>query len=217
MAAQPKAATAPKAGVAPKVTAKQLTADRANLAKARAKEKGKPRTAKQKQASRQNLVRARAAQSARRAGKKFVTSKQAKAGIPDRSGVRIDDDLGLGEAALHSLPVCAAVAVAASLMYQTGAEPDPRETWALHKLAGASTIAGVIEAAAYRGLGGWRIAAFCPWDPDVQLDGLVYGIQLAIGYHAVLTVPGGMFSWDTVLPLAGEPEEAWLIEWEQTS
>ena len=204
MAAQKK-----KAAVNPHhLTAKQLAADRANLKQARAAEATRKRTPKQIQASRQNLVKARAAQRSRRAGKKGVTKKQAQA--PDtrsRSGVSIEG------VSLHSLPVCAAVAIAASCEYQTGAAVEPAEIWSLHKLAGRTNLAGVIEAAAGTGMAGHRIASWAPWDPDVPLDGLVYGVRIEEGYHAVLTVPGGMLSWDTVIARTGTPEEAWLIEW----
>lgn len=190
------------------LTAKQLAADRANLAKARAVAATRKRSAKQVQAARQNLVKARAAQRSRRAGKTPVTAKKAQA--PDdsaRSGVSIE------EVSLHSLPACAAVAVAATLWCQTGTELEAAEIWSLYRLAGSTTLAGVIEAAASTGLAGYRIASWTPWDPDIMLDGLIYGIAIEEGYHAVLTVPGGMLSWDTVLPLAGTPQEAWLIEW----
>lgn len=204
MAAQKK-----KAAVNPHhLTAKQLAADRANLKKARAAEAARKRTPKQIQASRQNLVKARAAQRSRRAGKKGVTKKQPQA--PDDS---LRSDVRLGEVSLHSLPVCAAVAIAASLEYQTGAAVEPAEIWSLYKLAGKSDLAGVIEAAASTGLAGHRIESWTPWDPDMMLDGLVCGVRIAEGYHAVLAVPGGMLSWDTVCPRRGDPQEAWLIEW----
>lgn len=114
---------------------------------------------------------------------------------------------------LHSLPVCAAVAIAASLQWQTGTEAEPAEIWSLYKLAGSATLGGVIEAAASTGLAGHQIGYWAPWDPDIMLDGLVYGVTIEEGYHAVLTVPGGMLSWDTTLPRRGEPAEAWIIEW----
>jgi hypothetical protein len=190
------------------LTAKQLAADRANLARARAAQKGKARTAKQQAASRQNLAKARAAQKSRRSGKKPVTKKAAQA--PDGLA---RCDVSIEGVPLHSLPVCAAVAVAASLQRLTGTGADPREIWALHKLAGRTSIEAVIEAAAEHGLAGHRITGFWPLDPGLLLDGLVYGVQIQQGYHAVLGVPGGMLSWDTVLPLSGEPEEAWAIEW----
>lgn len=215
MAAQKK-----KAAVNPHhLTAKQLAADRANLKKARAAQASRKRTPKQVQASRQNLVKARAAQKSRRAGKKFVTKKQAQAPAPasleQASGGRSHDPTctALPEASLHSLPVCAAVAIAASCEYQTGAFVEPAEIWRLYKLAGAATLGGVIEAAAATGMAGYRIASWQPWDPDVMLDGLVYGVAIEEGYHAVLTVPGGMLSWDTIVPRRGDPAEAWIIEW----
>ena len=199
MTAQPKAATQKKAAAHPHVTAKQLAADRANLAKARQVERTKPRTAKQKQAARQNLVKARAAQKSRRAAKKGVAPKKAAA--------------PWGETGLHSLPLCAAVAVAASLQAQTGIAASAEEIFGLYRRTGTAPIGDVIEAVHEHGLAGAQLAGYqriaawpyCPW--------LVYGVQLAIGYHAVLSVPGGMLSWDTVLPAAGALEEAWMLEW----
>lgn len=217
MAAQPKAARTKKAAAHPHVTAKQLAADRANLAKARQVERTKPRTAKQKQAARQNLVKARAAQKSRRAAKKGVAPKKAAAPLPGNlnlSGGLSDASGRTGlPGAFHSLPLCAAVAVAASLQAQAGIAASAEEVWDLYLRTGTAPLGDVIEAAHEHGLAGYRIAAYAPWDPDVRLDGLVYGVQLDIGYHAVLTVPGGMLSWDTVLPLTGEPEEAWCLSW----
>jgi hypothetical protein len=192
------------------LTAKQLAADKANLKKARAVAAHKPRTAKQKQAARQNLVKARSAQKSRRAGKAPVARKKPQA--PDtlgRPGVRT------GEVPLHSLPVCAAVAVAASLEYQTGILVSADDIWRLHlRSSGSTALADLLGLVAVEGLAGHRLESFHPWDPGVRLDGLIYGVQLpGLGYHAVVTVPGGMLSWDTVLPLRGEPEEAWMALW----
>jgi hypothetical protein len=197
------------------LTAKQLAADKANLKKARAVAAHKPRTAKQKQAARQNLVKARSAQKSRRAGKAPVVRKKPQA--PDSQ-----PNLGLAGAdpsepgvSLHLLPVCAAVAVAASLEYQTGILVSADDIWRLHlKSSGSTALADLLGLVAVEGLAGHRLESFHPWDPGVRLDGLIYGVQLpGLGYHAVVTVPGGMLSWDTVLPLRGEPEEAWMALW----
>lgn len=214
MSAAPKAANAPAAGhKAPKasathLTGKQLAADRANLKKARAVARLLPRTSKQKNASRHNLVKARAAQRARRGGKTPVGKKSAQA--PDdslRFGVR------QGEVSLHSLPVCAAVAAAASLQQWTGITASLADIWELYLRAGESTLAVTLEAVAEHGLAGARLESFQEIDPCYLAPGLLYGIRLAAGYHAVLSAPGGMLSWGSVIPLAGEPEEAWLLEW----
>jgi hypothetical protein len=196
---------------APKVShksAKQIAAAKGNLVKARAAARLKPRTAKQKAASRLSLVKARAAQKSRRGGKTPVSRKKAQApGIPARYGV------SPGEVSLHSLPVCAAVAAAASLQAWTGLIASPAEIWELYRRAGEATIAATLEAVAGYGLAGASLESFREIDPCCLAPGLVYGIQLAAGYHAVLSAPGGMLSWGSVIPLAGEPEEAWLLEW----
>ena len=186
------------------ITAKQLAADRANLKKARAAQKGKKRTAKQIAASRQNLVKARAAQKARRQGKKFVTKKQAQA--PDSRET---------SALLHLLPACAPVALAEHLRFWTGAHIPDEEILALHRmLGGGATVTDVFEAAAEREFCGFRPDTWTRCDVSTQgVPGLIYGLTVTAGYHAVLAVPGGMRSWGLVLPWPGEPEEAWHLEW----
>jgi hypothetical protein len=198
------------------VSAKQRVADKANLVKARAAQKGKPRTARQKAASRQNLVKARAAQTARREGKKPVKAKTAQAPY---SQLGLDPGRELpteSPVSLHVLPLCAAVAVAGSLYQQCGAEATRQQIWELYQRTGDGPIAGVLEAVAEHGLAGWRLSGFEPATPDRFFPGLVCGIRLGTGYHAVLAVPGGMRSWGMVLPLAGTPEEAWILDWEET-
>lgn len=194
----------PVVAAAPKVshqTPKQHAASVNNLRKARAVARLKPRTAKQKAASRLSLVKARAAQKARRGGKTPVAAKKPQA-----------PDLLTGQG-IHSLPVCAAVAAAASLQAWTGIIASAAEVWELYLRAGETSIAATLEAVAEHGLAGARLESFQAADPCYLAPGLLYGVQLAIGYHAVLSAPGGMLSWGNVIPLAGEPEEAWLLEW----
>jgi hypothetical protein len=210
MAAQPKVSH---------ITAKQRAADKANLVKARAAAAHKPRTARQKVAARQNLVKARAAQRSRRGGKTPVARKKAAAplnlqlNLAPEAGDTTRNRFPLQVPGLHLLPVCAAVAVAASLQMQCGVIATAAEILDLYQQAGVTAIGTVLEAAAGYGLAGRRLARFTPLDPELCLDGLVCGIQLPYGYHAVCTAEDGMLSWGMLLPLAGIPEEAWLLEW----
>jgi hypothetical protein len=191
------------------ITAKQLAADKANLKKARAAQKGKPRTAKQKAASRQNLVKARAAQKARRAGKKFVTKKQAQA--PDS---RETSAVPTGQN-IHLIPSCAAVALAEHLHFWTGTAVPEKKILELHGvLGGGALITDVFEAAAELSFCGFRPDTWTRCDVSTEgVTGLIYGLTVTAGYHAALAVPGGMLSWGLVLPWPGEPEEAWHLEW----
>lgn len=181
-----------------RLTAKQIAADRANLAKARAKERKLPRTAKQIAASRRNLVKARAAQRHRK--KQAGSKKTAQAPL----STALD---------LHSLPVCAPVALAAHLQAWTGVVASTAEIWDLWLRAGETTLETTLEAATEHGLAGRALAGFWPADPLGFTPWLVYGVQLAIGYHAVLAGQDVMHSWGLVLPLTGRPEEAWHLEW----
>jgi hypothetical protein len=211
---------------APRVThqsPKQHAASVSNLVKARAAQRRSGalhhHTARQRAASRQNLVRARAAQASRRGGKTPVSSKSAQAplavtleaGCP---GWRTDPQLD-SPGSLHSLPVCAAVAVAASLREQTGIVIPDESLLAWHESVQGGRICDLLEYASVEGLAGRRLVSFQSADPDLFFPGLICGIWLSIGYHAVLTTRGGMLSWGMVLPLLGTPEEAWILDWEE--
>lgn len=204
MAAQPKAKPVAKHHI----TAKQLAADRANLKAARAAAAQKSRSAKQKAASRLNLAKARAAQHSRRKGKKAVAPKKAAAPVPRET------DLLTGQN-LHSLPVCASVALAAHLAWWTGAVASAPEILALNAvLSGASLISDAIEAADEYGFCGFRPDRWARCDVSTQgVPGLIYGLPVLTGYHAVLALPAGMLSWSLSLPWPGEPAEAWHLEW----
>jgi hypothetical protein len=194
------------------ISAKARAADKANLGKARAVARLLPRSARQKTASRQNLVRARATQKARRSGKGAVTARKPQAAL-DRPGL-IPTDPGY-PLDLHSLPVCAAVAMAASLRDQGGAVASAADILDLYERAGAVTLGGMCEAVTELGLAGWRLARFDPADPDLPWPGLVCGIQLGTGYHAVLRTAAGLASWGREIPPVGSPVEAWMLEWEE--
>lgn len=183
-------------------TAKQHAASVANLVRARAAALRKPRTAKQKNASRINLVKARMAQKSRRSGKQAVRSVQAAAGLPTGRNI-------------HQLPACVPVALAAHLAWWEGTEVPDEEILRLHALlGGAATIPDAIEAAAGYGFCGFRPDRWARCDVSTQgVPGLIYGLSVPTGYHAVLALPAGMLSWSTALPWPGEPAEAWHLEW----
>jgi hypothetical protein len=200
-------AAAPKAS---HQTAKQHAASVANLRKARAVARKLPRTAKQKNASRHNLAKARAAQKSRRSGKTAVAPKKAAA--HDSRETSTDSPTGRN---IHLLPVCAPVALAAHLLWWTGTEASDEEILALHRMLGdAATIPGAIEAAAEYGFCGFRPDSWARCDVSTQgVPGLMYGLAVPTGYHAVLALPAGVLSWGTVLSWPGEPAEAWHLEW----
>lgn len=200
-------AAAPKVQAAaahPHVTAKQLAADRQNLKKARAVARKLPRSGKQKNASRQNLVKARAAQKSRRSGKTAVAPKKAAA-----------NDSRETSPLLHLLPACAPVALAAHLAWWTGTEVPDDEILDFHGLlGGAVTIPEAIEAAAGYGFCGFRPDRWARCDVSNRgVPGLLYGLDVPTGYHAVLALPAGALSWGAPVPWPGEPREAWHLEW----
>lgn len=191
---------------------KQIAADRANLVKARAAEKGRPRTAKQLAASRANLAkaravqRARAAQTARSAGKAAVpvkTAKKPQAGLPDAGG-------------LYRLPACGPVAIAEHLACWTGSIVPEASVLALHEAVRPARLGDLLEYLAVEGFPGTgeKLAHFERCDPDCGAPGLLFGVQLGRGYHAVVSYPDAMASWGMLLRRAGTPEEAWWLEWE---
>jgi hypothetical protein len=192
---------------ASKVTPKQIAADRANLAKARLALKGRGRTAKQLAASRRNLAKARSAQKARRSGKTAVAAKGAKkpqAPLPDA---------GL----LHRLPLCGPAATAEHLAVFTGICVPDESVLKLWRQSGQPSIGGLLEYLAAEGFPGTgvKLAHFEQCDPDAGAPGLIYGVQLGRGYHAVVGYPdNAMASWGMLLRRAGTPEEAWWLEWE---
>ena len=194
-------AAAPKAS---HQTAKQHAASVNNLRKARAVARKLPRTSKQKNASRHNLAKARAAQKARRSGKQAVAPKQAAA-----------HDSRETSPLLHRLPACVPVALAEHLRFWTGTEVSDDEILALHRvLGGAATIPDAIEAATGYGFCGFRPDRWARCDVSTQgVSGLLYGLTVITGYHAVLALPAGALSWGAPISWPGEPYEAWHLEW----
>ena len=70
---------------------------------------------------------------------------------------------------------------------------------------------------------GEKLAHFEQCDTDTPVPGLVYGLQLPQGYHAVLAHPDGdrgAISWGLLVPWCrllhdgAAPAEAWWLEWE---
>jgi len=161
----------------------------------------------------------RASQARARAHLKPLPKKKPAIAFPGGPAQGQDDSQRKnGEPAgnLHDLPVCAAVAVAEHLYAATGIIVSDAEILELHSAASGGGLGDYLEVAAMAGLGGARLAGFWPCDEDAYVPGLVYGVQLRGGYHAVLSHPAGvgMVSWGTLLRLTGVPCEAWHLEWE---
>lgn len=206
-----------KAKSSAQVAAGKAYASAGRSAQAKARAAGKGQSKAQKAATvkwqKAGARASRAAAAARRAGKAYVPAKKPAAPAPDtwtRFGVRP------GEVSLHQLPVCAAVAVAEHLAIWTGAYVPDESVLALHEIVQPATLADVLEYAAAEGFPGTgeKLAHFERCDPGFVVPGLIYGIQLPEGYHAVVARSSGMTSWGQIMPLAGEPEEAWWLEWE---
>jgi len=176
-----------------------------------------PRTDAQKQATLKNAAAGRAAQAARRKGK--LPPKKAAAIAP----VSLPPEVSLPGWSLGCndvAPSCAAAAVANHMLASTGLTMTEGEIRMLHKLAGGdegAMISDVLEAlrANWKSFcqGRARLVSFTPTDEDVLVAGLVVGISLPHARHAVLSHPFGMVTWGQVMPWAGEPYEAWALEW----
>ena len=142
----------------------------------------------------------RASQARARAHLKPLPTK--KPALPDGSG------------GLHGGPVCAAVAVAEHLAASTGVVASELDTLALAARVAGGVLGDYLEAVAEEGLAGVRLARWRPCDEDAYVPGLVYGVELRGGYHAVLAAPEGVWSWGMLWPCFGRPVEAWQLEWE---
>lgn len=204
MAAQVALVKSVQASVQPKSTAtgrsaKQVAASKKWAAAGRKAQKGKPKTAKQLAASKRNLAKGRAVVAARRAEKR----KTASAPSPEDTLI-----------SLHQMPVCAATAIAAHLFQATGIEAADAEILALSKSTGPVQIGELLEHIRYAGFCGARLVTAWETDPDLIMPGLICCYQEATGYHAVLSIANGMFSWGAVRRWPRPPEEAWYLEWE---
>jgi hypothetical protein len=231
------AAKAKAARSKPQVAAsrKWAAAGRAKQAKVRAAAKAAgqktPRTKAQHAASVRAAAAGRAAQAARAAGKTYVSQAKPKAPVPDTWTLQQDLDLpGLVTSKtgvsldLHALPVCGAVAVAEHLAVFTGAWTPDESVLELAELVRDATMADLLEHVRAEGFPGTgeKLAHFEQCDPGTEVPGLIYGLQLPRGYHAVLAHPGraGAVSWGRLMPWCAllhdgaAPAEAWWLEWE---
>jgi len=214
----------PKAGQ----TKAQLQAERTNIAHARHVEAEKraqykrthhghapPLSKKQMSAI---LKAGRVAAEARRKGKKPVKPKpRAALASPDFLPAQRGMMPWLTCNSLY--PVCAPVAVANHLLAVTGIRVSDHDILMLHRLAGngesGMLIEDVLQAASEGGTcWPWPLKAFWRAEPDPGVPGLVIGMSLPHGEHAVLSHPDGMVSWGSVMPWEGESQEAWALEWE---
>ena len=204
-------------------------AGRAAQARTRAaaiKKTGKPppRSKAQVAASTRAAAAGRASQAAAkaaRAGGRAVVPKAAKAKAaiaPKPLLVRPGSAWPTG--CNDVVPTCAATAVACHLQAATGITMSDEDIVKLHELAGGATgatISNVLEAmsAHWSCFGHDRIRLLSYFRADEQfiLAGMVVGLQFSHAGHAVLSVPGGMISWGQLMPWAGEPDEAWCLEW----
>lgn len=180
-------------------------------------------TKAQQKASKQNIVRARAAQKARRAGKPYVSVKKPKARMPGLGQLLMQQNLNLPGAGtskaadyLNLLPACGPVAVAAQLEYVfPWLAVDPAEVLGLHERLGVVSLPNLFEAVAEAGLAGMRLDTWTRCDEDVPVPGLVYGLTVPGGYHAVVAHPAGVLSWGGLMPWPGRPDDAWHLEWRE--
>ncbi len=175
---------------------KFAAAGRASQAKTRAAaiaKTGKPpaRSKKQKQAAIKFAAAGRAAQARKRAHLKPLPKKTPTLG---------------------GLP-CAPAAIAEHLYASTGiCVPDADiVAWGSGLMGGC--LGDYLEAAT-AGFGGARLCGFWRCDADLFLPGVVYGVEMLGGYHAVLAHPDGVVSWGLILPRLGVPAEAWQLRWE---
>lgn len=158
--------------------------------------KAPPRSKKQVQAQLKFAAAGRAAQ-ARKAAHLPPLAKKAPALAPD----------------VNSLPSCAAVAVAEHLYAATGICAADADVVALYERTRGGSLEDVIEAACYGFSGAVHVEGFWPCDAELTAEGLIYGVAMLGGYHAVLSHPLGMLSWGQLWPRLGIPAEAWHLEW----
>lgn len=208
----------------PKKSAAQIKAGQAYAAGGRAaqaktraaaiKKTGKPpaRSKAQKAATQKWASAGRSAQAAAKSGKKVpAPTKKAALPLAHHQGVPVLWIAGCTD----GLPVCYATAIANHLLAVTRIEASDAEILKLHSHAGGdggSTLDNALEAAAYHGLAGVRLTSFGM--ADEILPGMVVGVQTRRGYHAVLSHEYGIVSWGLLLPRFGEPQEAWILEWD---
>ncbi len=230
-AADPDGLAVARAPKAKKRSPSQVKAGQAFAAAGRAKQAatraaairktGKPpaRTKAQTQAALKFAAAGRAAQKAKKAGK--VVPKKVTAVAPGSLLALPGSHWPTGCNDIE--PTCAAVAVACHLQAVSGFTMTDEEILRLHQLAGGSTgvsIGDVLEAMTAHCFsldwGRYRLLSFFQADEQFLLAGLVVGVALGHEGHAVLAAPNGMISWGQFLPWAGEPREAWALNWSGT-
>jgi len=114
---------------------------------------------------------------------------------------------------VHLRPACAPVALAEHLALVTGVRAAPADILALHEQLGPVPIGDMLEAVAASGFAGMTLENWTRCDEDQPSPGLLAGIRVPAGYHAVVTLPSGMASWGMVLPAPGALAEAWHLRW----
>jgi|SRR5215472_274647 len=200
---------------------KWAAAGRAKQAAVRAKYRaahhgaGPPQSKAQQAATKKWQRAGVAAQAARRQGKTPAKPKPRAAVMPQEFALYQSASWVTGCNEL--MPTCSATAVANHLFAAMDYEAAEFEVYGLHRKAGGdegATIESVLEAVSCYGLGPYKLRRFFRTDQDVIICGLVVGINLPHGRHAVLSHPAGMVTWGQVVPWEGEPEEAWALEWE---
>lgn len=158
------------------------------------------RTKAQTQASQKWAAAGRAAASRKRQGLSPLKKHVPALSVPGGS--------------LHGQDICAAVAVAEHLYATTGLYVSDAAIIQFGTRVAGGCLGDYLAEAAACGLAGYRLARFWQCDVDSYVPGLVYGVQLRGGYHAVLAGVNGILSWGMVLPWLGKPAEAWWLEWD---
>jgi hypothetical protein len=112
-------------------------------------------------------------------------------------------------------PCCTATAIANHLYLTEGILASQQDVLGLHLAAAGddgASIPDLLEVAS-SGFAGTRISAFWPV-ADLSLPGIVTGLRLPGGAHASLLLTGGVcVSWGSILPVFGQAEEGWWLEW----
>jgi hypothetical protein len=147
--------------------------------------------------------------------------------------------LALPGGGLAAEPLCAATAVAVSLLLATGVAASGDDIAALHAAAGGdgegAGLRDVLETAARRGLAGIRLASATKVTPTVDLPGgVVASVHLELaqasqgtwadepsplwGLHAAVLAGGHALTWGRAIPLAAsftarQVLAAWVLDW----
>lgn len=161
---------------------------------------------KQKQAQVANLAKARAAQERKRHHLKPLPKHPRALAGPSGLLPVFGNDVA---------DVCSAAAIAANLWLRYGISVPDAEVAAAHA-AGNGVLGDVLDFIAGRGFGSARLAAHWPFSPGGRaLAGSVLGLRLPQGRHAVVALTSdACLSWGSVIPVCGEVEEAWWLEWD---